>query len=194
MTRTSEQNERARREYTDENPDPRFRPSVSRLVMKLRTLPSLEDPEAVAFVVDDLLHRHFVFNHRRPNQLWYIARQAVSYWQQVLGAGGISEKANSDLVNFAFTTEDDPKMLSLPLDNKKLKKRVRVIIQDHTFSPREIVGKKSTVIPGCSCMEEFDLFEDWAKHVRELIWKEIDDAVDRTTPVGDSDVSSDSEK
>lgn len=52
------------------------------------------------------------------------------------------------------------------LNDKKLKKRVRELIFKHTFAAQ---GSQVR----CSCKEFFDFAEEWAVHVRKLIWKEL---------------------
>ena len=52
------------------------------------------------------------------------------------------------------------------LEDKKLKKRVRNIIEEHTWDT-------VATTPSCTCSKEFDFFEQWAIHVRKLIWKEL---------------------
>jgi hypothetical protein len=54
----------------------------------------------------------------------------------------------------------------IDLNDKGLKKRVRQIIFSHTFDT-------NFDTPTCSCEMEFDIAEEWASHVRKLIWKEL---------------------
>jgi hypothetical protein len=51
------------------------------------------------------------------------------------------------------------------LKDKKLMKQVRQIIWSHTYD--------TNYEPICSCGAEFPIGEDWAVHVRKLIWKEL---------------------
>jgi hypothetical protein len=177
VTKTAETNEAGRQDYTEENPDPRFRPSVSRLLGKLRELPQMDDPRAVAFIVDDLVYRRLVRDDKRPTELWYLTQQMVSYWKSVLGAGGASDLANERqliFASFAISRDAVPEMSSLLLD-KDLKKSVRKLVIDHTFAPRTM-KKSDRVIPACSCGNEYEFLEQWGNHVRNLIWKELRDA------------------
>lgn len=169
MTRTSEAAERGREDYNESNPDPRFRPSVGRLMHKLRTLPQFEDPQATAFLVDDLMWYHLV-KRRASTQLFYLLKQAHYYWADSIKAGGVSEMANQRQNNFSDSaqnphTEDAlPKSEALDLDDAQLKKEVNRVILDHYYA-------KSAYIPSCICGKEFDFIEEWANHVRYRIWK-----------------------
>lgn len=58
------------------------------------------------------------------------------------------------------------------LEDKGLKKRVRLILQDHFYESQDD-AKEQYLIPACSCEETFDDLEGWASHVRKLIWKEL---------------------
>lgn len=197
MTRTSEQNERGRQEYVEGSADPRFRPSVGRLMNKMRTLPQLDDPRAAAFIIDDMMHRRFVFNAKRPQELWYLAKQAVSYWQAVsppiLGFESGNELQNifgesgkTEIASKIPTTEDAPKLGSLP------KAVVEAVLFEHAYDEHQWRRDKEVYIPGCLCGKDFEFREEWAKHVRIRIWRALDAELRQTT-VGDTPLSGDGE-
>lgn len=73
-------------QFRSDNPNPKFRPKVDRLVSQLRTHSSLVGhPEAVEFVIDDLLHYHFLRENKQPARLWRLMLLTKSYWERALG-------------------------------------------------------------------------------------------------------------
>lgn len=59
----------------------------------------------------------------------------------------------------------------IDLSDKKLMKRVRRIIWEHGFTLAS--NDRGVPSPACECDEEFEQGEEWASHVRKLIWKEL---------------------
>lgn len=199
MTRSSERNEQGRLEYTNDNPDPRFRPSVSRLLMKLREMPQFEDPAAVAFIIDDMMYRHFVFLRKDPGWLWYLAKQAVSYWNATGGEYANLEtppKQISESPAKSVTTEDVPEMSSLPpesrvyelyLERKELKRRIRDLVIEHTYEP---YVRHEIDVPACACGKEFEFIEQWANHLRARVWMVMRDQLGQAGASGSDPTTS----
>lgn len=55
------------------------------------------------------------------------------------------------------------------LEDKGLKKRIRKIIEDHHLV-LDVADYNSLI---CNCTEDFVAINEWASHVRKLIWKEL---------------------
>ncbi len=71
----------------EDHPDPRMRPSVDRLLSKLRNLSQLKDhPDVAEFVLGDLTYRFFVFEQARPQALFRMLMRMENQWRIALGA------------------------------------------------------------------------------------------------------------
>jgi len=152
-----------------------------------------DDPHFTELVIDDMLYHQFLFRQRRPDSLWYILSQAHSYWMRSLTEGTayggealqLSFLGQSEKGIFENLNEDVSQKVEIEfLDDKELKKRVRQVIQEHSWQP-------ASQVPACECGKAFDLFEQWANHNRSVIWsvlrESIDSARDSEQPQQDPD-------
>lgn len=55
----------------------------------------------------------------------------------------------------------------IDLEDKKLKREVRNIIVDHYYA------LNASLAPLCACGKRFDFIEEWANHVRSVIWRAL---------------------
>ena len=183
MTKTSEQNEALRDEFTNSHHNPGMRPAVDALRSKLRKLPSLDDPRAAELVIDDMIYFRFV-RQPHPRSLWYIMQQATSYWTSLLG---FEEARQLEWVQNEFGRADDLEKVSLPPQGESsdlpppvgsdwntsvTRGNAEYVIGEHEYDP---YMKKGINVPRCTCGKEFEFREQWIKHVRIKIWRAIKD-------------------
>ena len=178
MTTTSERAFDEREKYHNNNPDPHYRPAVSRLVMKLRGLPLLQEPHVAEYVIDDLIYHFFrAQGRKRPHSLYRLLNRIHSYWSSALAF--TAEQNDNDRQNyfteFAISSDDAPEKVSLPpgativhFESKGLKASSSQTVLDHSYTPLE---KKGIEVPACACGKEFEFIEQWATHARLRIWK-----------------------
>ena len=197
MTRSSRKNELDRAEFSPNNPDPRMRPVYSALCYKLRQMKALDDPSLSRLVIDDMIYHRFLFQASHPDALWYLMQQVHSYWLRSLG--GRSSLGEAPQIEFVQAVEnffpkieeepvlnlneDAPQNSEIDWDNKDLKKLTRVAIQEHAFEEHEN-HRAGSLVPACTCGKEFDLFEQWANHVRSVIWRVMRESIDQQTDSG----------
>lgn len=167
-------------------PDPRNRPSVDMLITKLRKMSNLQNkPEAVQFVINDLLDHYFVQEERRPARLWWIMESAMYKFMSITGksfpnaemmvAGGAEPPdmllATPDgIVMVDHKTEDDPvdpaTQRQLLLSSAETKAGVAHVIEQHVY--RYASNE-------CNCGRPYPTHAEWAKHVRIRIWRYLED-------------------
>ena len=196
MTRSSRKNELDRAEFSPNNPDPRMRPVYSALCYKLRQMKALDDPSLSRLVIDDMIYHRFLFQASHPDALWYLMQQVHSYWLRSLG--GRSSLGEAPQIEFVQAVEnffpkieeepvlnlneDAPQNSEIDFESKELKTAVREAIQQHAWFPG--FHKNGVVVPKCTCGREFDLFEQWANHVRSVIWRVMRESIDQQTDSG----------
>lgn len=91
-------------QFVEDNPNPKFRPSVDKLTAKLREFSFLKGhPEAVEFIVNDLVHHYFVREAQRPAYLWHVISHAMFEFERLMpGFNWAKPIAARDQVNKAI--------------------------------------------------------------------------------------------
>jgi KaiC/GvpD/RAD55 family RecA-like ATPase len=181
--------EREKYRFAEDNPNPRFKPSVQAVMNKLRQLKVFEDPHSAALIIDDLIYRHLLCKQGQPNQLYYLLMQVYSYWGRSLNLqenqkrehtqNPATRDAVQEILSLGdlYSKEDPPQEVEKPvldLEDKELKKRARSAIEEHEYAPYMTKGIN---VPRCTCGREFEFREQWSNHVRSLIWKELKEHV-----------------
>lgn len=187
MTRSRTRNEEERDAFNNDNPDPRMRPVYSALRHKLRNLSALDDPSLSMLVIDDMIYHRFLFKEKHPDALWYLMKQVHSYWLRSLG--GEMPVPHGEALQLSFLGQSEKGLLENLneevsgkvkiefLDDKELKKAVRVAVHQHYLV--------DTFQLNCGCGKEFDLMEQWANHVRSVIWRVIRESLDSSGDSGE---------
>lgn len=84
-------------QFSEDNPDPKFRPKVDHLVVQLRKHSALVDhPEAVEHVLHDLMYWFLVREATEPARLWRLMNWAMLDWKMAIGL--VPEKEEDDHV------------------------------------------------------------------------------------------------
>lgn len=188
--KSSEANADARTEYTEDNPNPSFRPGVSALAYKLRTIKQLDNDEALLWVLDQLIFWRWV-SKPNPDYVFKLLAKLYFYWGSALSRretfGQSIESLKLEYLHFVPQQEAPPEIrssgqgeqtsLTLPeaFSNlfKEQAKAIEEVIKTHQYEP---FMKNGVNYPACTCNRRFDFWEEWARHVRLLIKRVVVDA------------------
>lgn len=173
MTRSATRSQEDRAQFGPTASNPRFNTRMSALRNKLRSLPILEDHHMASFLIDDMIHYHFVFKEKRPEDLWYLLRQLWSYTGQMTGLDtrfiprdpAIPEPLPVMSLPSTQLLAEPP---SFDPSDADLKDRIEFIIENHKhYENDEFVGHY------CTCRKEFESESAWIRHLRIRIYKAI---------------------
>jgi len=192
MTRSQRDRAEQEAQFNETNPVVRFRPSVDKLTQKLRDMTMMQDRNVRVHITEDQI---WMLRHDSV-ALSRIIKQAMGWWEIASGLNEHSPEYKNlvfsktgNPVNFDLN-EDAVRKSEIDLDSKELKKSVRIKLSEHTFEweyPQEQYGHSIS----CSCGREFDFTEEWANHVRSVIWRVLSESTNFTRDSVNTEQTSD---
>lgn len=73
-------------QFTEDNPNPKMRPALDKLISKLHTLSFLQNrPESVVYLIKDLAHYYLVREAKRPEYLWAVVGDVMYKFHALAG-------------------------------------------------------------------------------------------------------------
>lgn len=194
--KSSEANADARTEYTEDNPHPSFRPSVSALSYKLRSMKQVQNDEALLWVLDQQIFWRWV-SQPNPDMVFRLLGKLYFYWGSALSRresfGQSIEDLKLEYLHFEPRQEEHSENQSFEngavsaLDTlpeavgnlfNAVRPQINTILVEHQYEP---YMRKGINVPHCTCGRDFEFLEDWTKHVRIRIKQEV---VNAASPEG----------
>lgn len=180
--RSSEANADARTEYTEDNPYPGFRPSVSALAYKLRHLKNVQNDEAMFWVLDQWIFWRWV-SKPNPDYLFRLLGKLYFYWGSALSRqelfGQSIDEVKREYLHLEPQQEALPETLSSGANGETSpeawftparRATIMEMIGEHEYFP---YMKKGISVPQCTCGTEFEFREQWLRHVYIRIKKAV---------------------
>jgi len=167
--------------------NPAMRPSMDLLLSKLRKLSSLVGkPDAVLWIVDQLLYQFFVREEQRPAHLWAHITKQMHRFEYMMGghltprdqaemefiwgppvletAGGDSPQSpkteKGSILVLGKSDQESPKLIDL--NDPFYKRGLEAVLLKHQFSSEW---------ESCMCRRPMKDDEAWATHIRLRVWR-----------------------